>query len=119
MAGIEIQLVEDYYMRGDANSWTLSQKRANKKGKLVWYDLGHYTDVLSLLRDILQRSVRLSEAKTLDEMIKYTIKVRRKLKKVLKVFKEFDEELYESHLKRHIKKEFEKYLEKRKKEALK
>ena len=88
---VEIELIEQYYLRGDSKQWILSEKKINKKtSEPYFYDLGYYRDIKVLLRDLLGLSVRLKGGKTLDELILYTTQTKKALKKLLESFSEFN-----------------------------
>lgn len=106
---VEIKLIDNYYLRSDANSWILSVKKETK-GKQYWNDVGFFARLTHLLRSLLEQSLRLSEATTLDELIHDAHETKKALQKLLEAFSDFDKilnETLENRIKRIVKEEME------------
>ena len=94
---VEINLIENYYLKSDARQWILSEKKVIESGKgkgsIKWNDVGYYTSIKTLVRDLLERVVRQENATSLGELIQYTTEKRDALKLLCTRFELFELEL--------------------------
>ena len=93
--GTYIHLFDNYYIRGTKWCWKLSFKNPNltKEGHQFHRDQGFYVDVKVLLKDLLQRAIRVENNKTFDELIEYSMGMKAKINRAIDVVSEIEKEI--------------------------
>jgi len=92
VSSVNIQIIDDYYIRSDSNQWKLSKKYIIK-GKETWKSLGYYSDLRFLIRNLIELSLRETNITSLQELISKTVEIKSQLKQVLDELMELDNKL--------------------------
>lgn len=82
---MNIQLDSKTRLLADSNNYIIETKTKSKKGKDVWSVFGYFSCFKSAISCFLDKEIRLSSAKTIDEIKEVLDKVEALLKKINKM----------------------------------
>ena len=86
---MEIKLHDDYRLTSDRYQYILQERRISQKGENIgkeyWGNIGYYSNLQIALDDYVDKRVKLSDVKSITEIINHLKELKKEVKDLVEV----------------------------------
>ena len=86
---MEIKLHDDYRLTSDRYQYILQERKVPQKGKNIgkeyWDNIGYYSKLQNALDDYIDMRVKLSDVKSITEIINHLKELKKEVKDLMEV----------------------------------